>query len=397
MSVKPTLEAFLATARNALRVPPAQRPKPLTFVVGNESADLDSLCSAVVYAFIRTNSAPYALHIPLANLPRADLAMRTEMTAVLQHAALTPEQLLTLTELPDPQQLQPHQDTHWVLVDHNSPTSPVRELGGQITGCVDHHVDEAFVDENVQPRVIEPCGSCMSLIVDECRPAWQELRKQMEAAEHDKLIKLCLAPILLDTANMTATFKVRPKDTRAVEFLQQQMHDQTFDASQYHDQIHAVQEDISALCFRDILRKDYKEWQEGGLTLGISCVVRGFEFLLEKAGSNEQVLLRELSSWAENRSLDVAAVMTASYPGGQFRRQLLLWGLNARGIRAVKTFRERSTQHLKLSPWHDGLLDRGEERFAWVQLELAASRKQVAPLLREALRLSSSEDEKDAV
>ncbi|KAG6011564.1 hypothetical protein E4U43_008238 [Claviceps pusilla] len=386
MSAKPTLEAFLATARSALKAPLAQRPKPLTFVVGNESADLDSLCSAIVYAFIRTNSAPHTLHIPLSNLPRADLALRTEMTAVLHHVALTPSHLLTLSDLSDLPDLQP-QDTRWVLVDHNSPTGPLKRFASQITGCVDHHVDEAFVGTDAQPRVVEPCGSCMSLIVDECRPAWEQLHEQTDPAEHDKLVKLALAPILLDTTNLTATSKVRPKDTRAAAFLQRQLRDPDFVPTQYYDMINAVKEDISGLSFRDIFRKDYKEWEESGLTLGVSCVVQGFEYLLEKAQS-EHVLLDELSSWSHDRKLDVTAVMTTSHPGGRFHRQLLVWGLNDKGRQAVRAFKDVATDTLRLEPWRGGSLDGGEERFAWAQWELAASRKQVAPLLREALKLS---------
>ncbi|KAG5929119.1 hypothetical protein E4U42_007023 [Claviceps africana] len=383
MAAKPTLEAFLATARSALKAPLAQRATPLTFVVGNESADLDSLCSAIVYAFLRTNSPPHTLHIPLSNLSRADLALRTEMTAVLQHAALTTDHLLTLSDLPD---LQP-QDTRWVLVDHNSPTGALKKFASQVAGCVDHHVDEGFVGVDARPRIIEPCGSCMSLIVDECKQTWGELHERIDTAEHDKLVKLSLAPILLDTTNLTAASKVRPKDTQAVHFLQRHLHDQTFAPDRCHDLINAVKEDISGLSFRDIFRKDYKEWEESGLALGVSCVVQGFEYLLDKAQS-EHVFLRELSSWAEDRRLDVAAVMTTSNPGGEFRRQLLVWGLNDRGREAVQTFRDVAAHSLRLEPWHGGSLGAGEERFAWAQLELAASRKQVAPLLRKALKLS---------
>lgn len=38
MSRPKTLKAFLASARVALTAPPSERPKPLTFVIGNESA-----------------------------------------------------------------------------------------------------------------------------------------------------------------------------------------------------------------------------------------------------------------------------------------------------------------------------------------------------------------------
>ena len=50
--------------------------------------DLDSLCSAIVLAYLRTHSPPHTLHIPISNLPRDDLSLRPEMAAVLSHAGL---------------------------------------------------------------------------------------------------------------------------------------------------------------------------------------------------------------------------------------------------------------------------------------------------------------------
>lgn len=307
------------------------------------------------------------------------------MTAVLQHAGLSLSDLLTLSELPD---LTP-EDTRWLLVDHNCLTGPLKKFKDQVIGCVDHHVDEGSLPHDISPRVIEPCGSCMSLVVDECKPTWTQLQNDTDISpsERDSLAKLALAPILLDTINLTAKSKVRPKDPQAVDFLQSQIHETGFNTETYYEQITAVKEDISSLSFRDIFRKDYKQWEENGLTLGISCVVQGFEYLLDKA-ETKQLFLRELEAWADERKLDVAAVMTTSHPGGKFHRQLLVWGMNDRGKEAVGRFRDVG-RPLDLERWEDedGGLDAegGNTRFAWRQGDLAASRKQVAPLLRQAL------------
>ncbi|KAM5345205.1 hypothetical protein ACJ41O_011067 [Fusarium nematophilum] len=386
MSQRLSLSSFLAAARTALTAPAAQRKCPLTFVVGNESADLDSLCSALVYAYIRTHSPPHTLHIPLSNLSREDLALRTEMTAVLKHAGLSLKDLLTLSELPD---LQP-EDTRWLLVDHNSLTGPLKKFSSRVFGCVDHHADEHAVSEDAEPRIVEPCGSCMSLVVDESREAWEDLvSRDVEgsssdaAAENDKLSKIGLAPILSDTNNLTAKEKVREKDPRAVSFLEARIRDPSFSRDAYFDEISAVKEDISGLSFRDIFRKDYKEWDGSGLKLGISCVVQDFEYLVSMAGG-AGALLDDFASWARERKLDVASIMTTSHPGGEFQRHLLVWGVSDEGRGAVDRF-VAVGERLRLETWKGGELDDGERRFAWRQKDLAASRKQVAPLLRESL------------
>ncbi|KAJ4265065.1 Exopolyphosphatase [Fusarium torreyae] len=386
MSSRLSLGSFLAKAKAALTAPAAQRKGPLTFVVGNESADLDSLCSALVYAYLRTHTPPHTLHIPLSNLPRDDLALRTEMSAVLKHAGLTLKDLLTLSELPD---LKP-EETRWLLVDHNSLTGPVKKFSEQVFGCVDHHADENAVKEDADPRVIEPCGSCMSLIVEESRKIWEEISSQEvgdsdAATENEKLAKLALAPILSDTTNLTAKEKVKNKDREAISFLEERIRDKSFDRTAYFDEISAVKEDISDLTFRDIFRKDYKEWDGEGLKLGISCVVQNFDYLVDKAGDTNP-LLEAFEAWAKERELDVASIMTTSHPDGEFQRHLLVWGISHEGREAVDRFVDAGDK-LKLETWKGGELDHdGQKRFAWRQKELAASRKQVAPLLRESLK-----------
>lgn len=138
---------------------------------------------------------------------------------------------------------------------------------------------------------------------------------------------------------------------------------------------------------RDILRKDYKEWHEGGLNLGISAVVQDFDFLLAKAGSRDK-LLEVLGEWAKERALDICAVMTTSNKDGVFRRELLVWGLGNRGVECLRKFRGEGEKRFGLKIWGQGILNiEGEEeiRHCWWQERIEHSRKQVAPLLRQSM------------
>lgn len=307
------------------------------------------------------------------------------MTAVLQRAGLAPTDILTLSELPD---LKP-EDTRWFLVDHNALTGQLQKFQSQVIGCIDHHVDEKITSPDVKPRVIEPCGSCMSLIIDESRAAWDAFpapETEDAAVEDDNLAKLALAPILIDTLDLKEEHKVKEKDILAVQYLHTKLHKHNlFSQANFFEEITEVKEDISQLSFYDILRKDYKEWQEAGLKLGISCVVQNFDYLLEKAGQ-PSVFIDDLAAWAKERKLDVASVMTTSNPGGEFQRHLLVWGITDRGVIAANNF-PRIAEKLQLEPWRDGLLDGDDgKRKTWRQKDLSSSRKQVAPLLREALK-----------
>jgi exopolyphosphatase len=404
MPPRASLRAFLATARTALTAPASQRKSPLTFVVGNESADLDSLCSALVFAYLRSHTPPHTLHIPLSNIPREDLVLRPEFTVVLNHANLNPSDVLTLCDLPNgPGALTP-EDTRWLLVDHNAITGRLAEaFVGSVVGCIDHHVDENQTppDTGFEPRVIGKSGSCMSLVVDYCRSAWDALDGSTnpagDAAEVDaRLAKLSLAPILIDTVNLTSKDKTTETDAASVTFLEGKLRAaDDYDRKTYFDEVSRIKEDISGLSFRDIFRKDYKEWRQGELLLGIAAAPQNFEYLLEKAGGEmeggKETFLAELRKWGEERGVDILTLMTTSHPKGEFRRELLAWALkDGPAVKSLDAFVAGSSKALKLESWAEGNLDgdkeKSEWRRAWRQLDVSSSRKQVAPLIREAMK-----------
>jgi exopolyphosphatase len=311
------------------------------------------------------------------------------MTATLSHAGLAASDLLTLSELPDFHQL----NTSWLLVDHNAPTGQLKDQqGSRIIGCIDHHADEHFVAKDASTRIVEQCGSCMSLVVRDSKAVWEELASQgkeskVAAAEDEKLAKLALAPILIDTVNLTSTDKVKPQDTEAVHFLESLIQDKSFDRMRFFDAITEVKADISQLGFRDIFRKDYKEWHDNGLKLGISSVVQNLDYLISTVGNGkDDDFLAQLEEWAKERKLDIASVMTTSHDDhGHFQRELVFWGFSDGGAAVLDRFMQASAQKLELESWSHERLD-ANARKAWRQKNLAASRKQVAPLLREAMK-----------
>lgn len=303
------------------------------------------------------------------------------------------------------------QDTRWLLVDHNVLTGVVAESfsdPGLIIGCVDHHEDEGVVPQTLppgQPRVFAKCGSCMSLVLDQCRDAWDRSTAEDGAAsaEYDaELARVALAPILIDTTNLTSKDKTTERDVRAVELAESKLKPQmllrasrggksSYDRAAYYDQLTRLKDHVQGLSYRDILRKDYKRWNDGSLALGVSTVVQGFGYLLREIGDKGE-FLRALRSWAEEQKLDIAAVMTVSKPGGVFTRELLVWGLNKQGVEVAKQFMKKYEGTLGLETWEGGEMD-GDEgggwRACWRQRNTKHSRKQVAPMLREVMKESS--------
>lgn len=313
------------------------------------------------------------------------------MTATLQHVGLQPQDLLTLDDLPALES----KDTRWLLVDHNSLTGPLARFSERVVGCIDHHADEGHVpaDCGAEPRVIETCGSCVSLIAEHCRPVWDDLAAEgassRDAADADRgLALMALSAIFSDTVYLTAKDKTTPKDVWAVDYLESKLRGTDYDRKAFCDRIVAVRLDLSALSLRDIFRKDYKEWTEGGLRLGTCSVVQNFDYLLEKAGSTD-VFADELGAWAAEKELDLVAVMTLSTAGGGYERELLLWARNVKAVEIARRFVDGAAEELSLAEFKGGVLNvEGENQWrrAWKQGNLKASRKQIAPLIRTVMQ-----------
>jgi exopolyphosphatase len=409
-----SIRTFLITAKRHLQKS-TQEKGTASFAIGNESADLDSITSALLYAYLQSstlsNRRSDSYVIPVTNIPASDLPLRPELTALLQHANVKPSDLITVDDLGKPP--LPLSKTEWTLVDHNKLLGALGEhYSSSMTGAIDHHEDEGAVPKDAALRVIEKAGSCSSLVTNYLRSTWDEIASASSslgasiAQDCGKLIddahytsawdaqvaKLALASVLIDTYNMKDTSKVTEHDRKAVRYLEARInaspkYGKSYDRDAFFEEINAAKSDLNGLSLEDVLRKDYKQWSEGDLTLGVSVAVKPIEYLKTKSGS----FLKSLAEFAAHRNLDIFALMTAyTDESGNFARQLLVLGLDdGKPVEAVRTFTGKASEGLKLA---DSRLDLGEkeekvrELRLWNQGNVGASRKRVGPLLREAMR-----------
>ena len=303
-------------------------------------------------------------------------------------------------------------------MDHNKLQGVLGDkYSSKVQGVIDHHEEENAVPENTdpEPRVIEKCGSCTSLVVRWCQPVWDSISSssqstgaahgQGEGAVNDSAVtqgwdaqvaKLALASILVDTANLTAPGKVEQVDRDSVDYLEAKIQLSPKDArnwnrDHYYREIDKAQRDISRLSLTEILIKDYKGWTEGGVKLGISSVVKPLEFLVQKA-SEEKLTSAEdqLSQFMDDQDISVFAIMTTSTsPEGNFKRELLVQARQSASSLAIK-FAEEGASELQLQDLNiNGIPTQdkpGQQwRRVWLQKDVSKSRKQVAPLLRKAM------------
>ncbi|KAL4754247.1 hypothetical protein BDW72DRAFT_200969 [Aspergillus terricola var. indicus] len=415
------------------------------YVIGNTSADLDSIISALVYSYFANNRVPRDYprpHVPVINLDSVSAGpelgrLRPEFVKALQlsrhdagntDGSLLKEHFLTVADFVNQvkgRRLEAQLQADSVLVDWNAlpvRSSDTRSGKGSlpnlpveftVLGCIDHHADEEFLPPIVstQPSLITPTGSCTSLVVTELEKMGLWHKSDEVPANEEVLAKLAMAPILIDTANLKSKDKVTKLDISARDFLFPiaTATDGSWDADRFYTEIQETkQNSLDLLTVDEILGRDYKDWDEkptrhagqSPLRIGICSVVKSISWIVRKAG-NPHAFIDCLKSFASERKLDVVSVMTAfsSKKDGQFSRELLLWGLNSEGVDAVKTFISEASSELGLEEWESldgsddaqGIKDtlsalEGDSQLArlWVQTNVAKSRKQVAPLIRAA-------------
>lgn len=486
---------FLPTIRNGTAT---QSP---IYVSGNQSADLDSIISAILYSYFFSKGSgdnERRGYVPLVNLPdvpsgpelrrlRPEFACALELsvsssssssssssTLLMQKkkengkdgedgiVKLLREHIVTVADLREgllsslaETKKNEKLEFDCVMVDWNNlphkPSQQQEEGKGSIdglsdlvtftvNGCIDHRPDEGFVPplerlSQGAPRVIvSGPGSCTSLIVREIRERglWPSSsfvndKRQQQQVHHEggeegkwevQLAKLALASILIDTTNLTAQGKVTDVDRDAVSFLTEKISSSSsgsdggggeWDRIAYFEQIqYAKAHSLDWLTVDEILGRDYKDWTESSSSgeervIGIASVVRPLKWIIEKArdedddstktGNDEMKLfLEKLKRFALERRLDVVSVMTAfnsdDSEGGQFARELLVWGLKDDYNDTLAKFAETFREQLRLQKWNDFPTEGNHEYtgglYIWQQGNVSQSRKQVAPLLREA-------------
>ncbi|KAI5295270.1 Exopolyphosphatase [Ascosphaera acerosa] len=387
-----------------------QSKPELVFVLGNTSADLDSIVSAIIYAYFATSAARQ--YVPVVNL--ADVSsgpdlrrLRPELMAALRLSAVIEKgndeeaegQLLReiLLTTKDIRQLLldgasgARRQVKIALVDWNAlPRLGNGEhgvpglsdvLGDRlellIVGCVDHHFDEGFIPSTVDPRRIQiPVGSCTSLVVSEvrCRNLWHEPGEDHIHAHHPDAVineaqaaKLALSAILVDTINMTEEKKVSETDLEEVVFLEDKIRDAvsvltgaSWQRNEFYECIAAAKEGaVNNLTMQEVLGRDYKEWLEDvvdkpgeTMRLGIMVVGKPLLWLQSKASQQHTALADAVHEFSQSRALDVAAVMTTfTDTEGHFNRELALFVFDEKFVDHARSFEACDAHVLRLTEW----------------------------------------------
>jgi len=318
----------------------------------------------------------------------------------------------------------PSQVSQFALVDHNVLNARYASPAARVVAVIDHHEDEGQYMHTADPRVIEPAGSCASLVTRLC----QSLHLTMPP----ELAILLLSAILIDTKGLEARGKALDVDRGAAAFLfplSNLAGDVEFSTSSDISHLSSVQSlsitlgekksDVSHLSTKDLLRRDYKEYSfrlpaSDDVTQSSRMIKAGLATVplcLSKFFVSSKTPVKEIQDWITERDLGVLGVLTTfRNKKGKHRREQL-WIVKAADADIAEKLRQglesnkelgmekldlatlTSVDNTDTSGSEDAeemITDKtvfGESYIAraYKQGNASATRKQTAPILRRIL------------
>ncbi|KAM4580682.1 exopolyphosphatase PRUNE1 isoform 2-T2 [Odontesthes bonariensis] len=369
------MEEFLTSCQRAVKVDAEPEGPGFHVVLGNEACDVDSMVSALAFAYFLSKTAHgQALAVPLLNIRQSELVLRSDNLFLLRQTGLSPDLLLFRDQL-DLRALQRAGRLRLTLVDHNVLPSSDSDLEGAVVEVIDHHYLERTASPSC-PVTVEMVGSCATLVTERIIQKAPEILDQ-------QLAQLLYAAVVLDCVNMApAAGKVTPKDSQHTAALETRFpalppRGALFQALQN------AKFDVSGLNTEQMLLKDMKA-VSGSLNLAVSVLYITLEEFLQRVD-----LEAELSGFCQKFGYDLLLMMTISFTenkepirelavfshSGTCRDQVCQYLEKARN--PALNLRPMSRPHPHMSAYH--------------QENTLASRKKLLPIVKEFLRESKGD------
>ncbi|XP_040901275.1 exopolyphosphatase PRUNE1 [Toxotes jaculatrix] len=364
------MEEFLLSCRRAAQVNTDQPGPQFHVVLGNEACDVDSMVSALAYAFLLSKTVhSEMLALPLLNIRQSDLVLRSDNVFLLRQTGLSPELLLFRDQL-DLRALQRAGRLQLTLVDHNVLPSSDSDLEGAVVEVIDHHLLEREPSPSC-PVTVESVGSCATLVTERIVQKAPQILDQ-------QLAQLLYAAVVLDCVNMApAAGKVTPKDSQYAAVLETR-----FPALPQRGALfQALQNakfDVSGLNTEQMLLKDMKT-VSGSLNVAVSVLYVTLEEFLQRTE-----LEAELSGFCQKFGFDLLLLMTISFTESKEPiRELAVFSHSSTCREQVSQYMEQAhNPALSLCP----ISSPHPHITAYQQGNSLASRKKVLPIIKDFLK-----------
>ncbi len=231
-------------------------------VMGNEGGDLDSITSALTWAYHLEHksqiiSEPMKV-IALLQTPSDQLDLRPENKLALDDSRMNSEHrdLLNINELPEDIETLSRRIKGIVLVDHAEPLR--RWKDAKVLSIFDHHVD-AGAAPDASPRIFEKVASCTTLVARQMLDELEQLDEEYHMPH--ELLQLILGAIAIDSDGLnpdksTGTDKAVSK--RVLDRSRWADKDLDDVMGDLDEKLGDAKKDLDGMGLRDLLRRDWK-------------------------------------------------------------------------------------------------------------------------------------------
>ncbi|XP_017334001.1 exopolyphosphatase PRUNE1 isoform X2 [Ictalurus punctatus] len=340
----------------------------LHVVLGNEACDVDSMVSALTFAYFlsKTIDSGKAV-VPVLNIPRAEFPLRSDSTFLLRESGLSQDYLLFRDEV----DLHSLQNLAITLVDHNVLPEADRTLENAVVEVIDHRRLER-TPSPFCPVTMETVGSCATLVTERIVQKAPKLLDQQVA-------QLLYGTIITDCVNMAPEAgKVTPKDSQYVSLLESRF-PKLPRRSILFQSLQNAKFDVSGLSTEQMLLKDMKTVSGGDLRLAVSVIYMTLEDFLQR-----ECLQQELCEFCHKHNYNLVVAMTISFIDNKepFRQIAVYSSSTHNRDEVIKALEKARNPHLNLSPMSSPYSDMK----AYVQGNTLASRKKVLPIISDFLK-----------
>ncbi|XP_045541145.1 exopolyphosphatase PRUNE1 [Papilio machaon] len=268
------MDEFLATTSNKLKT---NNYADLTIILGNESCDLDSAVSALVYAMFlnwqyekikckvctkdKRVDHKDNIFIPVLDVNREDYSLKTEVAYCLNENNISEDNLVFRDDI-DLKNLVTNK-TSIILVDHHVVAKKYDFLIPYVNEIIDHRPrDKQWNYKDDARSTIESVGSCATLICQRIKDLSYLMNKDIEFfTTYPVCCRLLYCTILLDTVNFSKEVnKGTPHDKEMVLFLETILKpdDRENFRKSTVDKLVIARSDVTKLSAAQLLKKDVK-------------------------------------------------------------------------------------------------------------------------------------------
>ncbi|XP_063054756.1 exopolyphosphatase PRUNE1 isoform X2 [Engraulis encrasicolus] len=364
------MESFLRSSRDAIKNSNQDGPG-IHVVMGNEACDLDSMVSALTFAYFLSKTLETGkVAVPVLNIRREEFPLRTDNAFLLKETSLATDLLLFRDDL-DLHAAHRAKRLTLTLVDHNILPSGDASLEDSVVEVIDHHLLERKPSPSC-PVTVETVGSCATLVLERIAQKSPDILDQQVA-------QLLYGTIVLDCVNMAPEAgKVTPKDSQYASMLEARFPNLPPRGALFQS-LQNAKFDVSGLTTEQMLLKDMKAATGADLNLAVSVVYMTLEAFLQRRS-----LQQELCEFCHKYKYNLLVAMTISFSeNNEPFRQLAVYSSSTLYRDEMSRALERAqTPSLSLSPMSSPYPDVK----AYAQGNTLASRKKVLPIIKDFLK-----------